>query len=45
MCADGIGYNSDAPQAYAKLPTHCSAGGAGPNDMVCDQNSDITIDI
>lgn len=45
MCADGIGYNSGAPQASAKLPTHCSAGGAGPKDMVCDQDSDITIDI
>ncbi|KAB2573857.1 hypothetical protein DBV05_g7536 [Lasiodiplodia theobromae] len=39
------GVVTDSPQAYAKLPTHCSAGGAGPNDMVCDQNSDITIDI
>ncbi|KAF4313359.1 hypothetical protein GTA08_BOTSDO01658 [Botryosphaeria dothidea] len=39
------GINSDAPSGYGKVPVACRAGGAGANDKVCDQTSEVTIDI
>ncbi|KAL0253125.1 hypothetical protein SLS55_010576 [Diplodia seriata] len=39
------GVNTDAPQASAKLPVNCRAGGAGADDQVCTQTGDATVDI
>ncbi|KAH7050216.1 hypothetical protein B0J12DRAFT_740486 [Macrophomina phaseolina] len=39
------GVTSDAAGAYGKIPVVCTAGGNGPNDKVCDQTSEVTIDI
>ncbi|OJD30476.1 major allergen alt [Diplodia corticola] len=39
------GTNTGDPQASAKLPVDCRAGGAGQNDQVCTQVGDATVDI